>query len=443
MKIGVTCLGCRSNHFDTVAITAQLRERGAAVVPFSDPADCYLINTCTVTGKADFQSRQLVRRARKRNPEARIAAVGCYPQRDPEALARLTDADYIFGNREKRDIAGVLCGEGGIPSSRQVRVGSIETETEVVNFGAWADTGRNRVELKIQEGCDRQCSYCIIPSTRGRPRSVPPERVRTAVETLEEMGYREIVLTGTHLGEYGREFRLDFSSWLRRFLGLTRSARIRLSSLEPWHTESEFVELFQSSERICSHLHLSAQSFSDGVLREMNRPYLGARVAQVIRSVVEARPETAVGIDIIAGFPGEDHEAFRETCSTVSALPIAYLHVFPFSPRPGTVAAGLPRCAPEREISGRVEILQELGRKKREEFFARFIGKWLEVVVEKEGFGRNGKTARNSGMVRGTSANFIPVVFPRKGEASGDVVRVKPEQVCGERRPYLFGRSEH
>jgi len=426
-----------------VAIAAQLRELGATIVPFSDPADCYLINTCTVTGKADFQSRQLVRRARKRNPEARIAAVGCYPQRDPEALARLTDADYIFGNREKRDIAGFLCGEGGIPASRQVRVGPVESETEVINFGAWADTGRNRVELKIQEGCDRQCSYCVIPSTRGRPRSVHPERVRSAVESLEEMGYREIVLTGTHLGEYGREFREDFFPWLRRLLGETRSARIRLSSLEPWHAGDELVELYRDERRLCSHLHLSAQSFCDGVLREMNRPYLGDRVGRLIRSVVEARPETAVGVDIIAGFPGEDHEAFRETCSAISALPIAYLHVFPFSPRPGTVAAGLPRCAPEREVGGRVAVLQELGRKKREEFFTRFIGKWLEVVVEK-GSGRNGKPggSSGSGMVRGTSANFIPVVFPEKGEACGEVVRVKPEQLCGGRHPYLFGRSE-
>ena len=440
MRIAVTSLGCRSNHFDGVAMAARLRERGITVVGFAESADCYLVNTCTVTQRAEVQSRQLVRRARSRNPSARVAAIGCAPQRDPDMFARLSGADYVLGNPEKHSLPEFLPDELDRPRERQIRVSPIHLETEVINFGAWADAGRNRIELKIQEGCDRQCSYCVIPQTRGRPRSVPLEQVKSAVSSLKGMGYREIVFTGTHLGAYGGSQFSYLAAGLREVLRYSDGARIRLSSLEPWNVDEELIEVFRDENALCPHLHLSAQSFSDGILRGMNRPYDRNHLIKIIRMMVESSPEAAVGLDIITGFPGEDQKAFAETCATIENLPIMYLHVFPFSSRPGTAAAGRKRGITEREVKKRVTFLRGISRKKRVEFLSRFLGGWLEVVVENEVV-QTGKRAQDSGTLRGMSENFVPVVFPGKGNPR-EIVRVRPEKICEGRRPYLWGRSE-
>jgi len=435
MRAAFTSLGCRSNHFDMVAMINRLQVRGAEIVPFTAAADLYLVNTCTVTARADFQSRQLLRRARKRNPRARVIAIGCGPQRDPEGYAALPDADLVLGNPEKTEIAEIIMDqrppETGSPL---VRVSPIAGEKRVLNFGVWPDFGRTRVELKIQEGCGQGCSYCVIPETRGAPRSVSPEESLAAVGELEKLGYREVVLTGTQLTAYGGEYQTSLSSWLENVFRETRKTRIRLSSLEPWRVDDQLAELVRDRDRLCPHFHLALQSLDDEILKGMNRPGDSRRMAELVRDLAGKNPGLAVGTDLITGFSGETEKSFARTYSVLEGLPLAYLHVFPYSPRPGTKAWAWKKCAPEREIKRRVLALRELSRKKRGEFYARFLGQWLEVIPEEPGSGEKK-------IFRGTSSNYIPVHFPldpASGPAAG-IYRVKAEKILPGRIPYLWG----
>ncbi|MDD5224053.1 MAG: tRNA (N(6)-L-threonylcarbamoyladenosine(37)-C(2))-methylthiotransferase MtaB [bacterium] len=435
MRAAFTSLGCRSNHFDMVAMINRLRDRGAEIVSFTTAADLYLVNTCTVTAQADFQSRQLLRRARKRNPRARVIAIGCGPQRDPKGYAALPDVDLVLGNPEKTEIAEIVQdyrpAESGAPL---VRVSPIAGEKRVLNFGVWPDFGRTRTELKIQEGCGQGCSYCVIPETRGAPRSVSPEESLDAVGELEKLGYREVVLTGTQLTAYGREYQTSLSSWLKNVFRETRKTRIRLSSLEPWRVDDQLAEMARDRNRLCPHFHLALQSLDDDILKEMNRPGDSCRMAALVRDLAGKNPELAVGTDLISGFPGETEESFARTYSILEGLPLAYLHVFPYSPRPGTKASALKKCAPEREIKRRVLALRELSRKKRGDYYERFLGQWLEVIPEEPGAGE--KDA-----FRGMSSNYIPVHFPldpTPGPAAG-LYRVKAEKILPGRIPHLWG----
>ncbi len=441
MRVAFTSLGCRSNHFDMVAMINRLQDRGSDLVPFTAVADLYLVNTCTVTARADFQSRQLLRRARKRNPAARIVAIGCGPQRNPEGYAGLPEVDFVLGNPEKTEIAEIILDQPfPLPGLPLIRVSPIAGEKRVINFGAWTDPGRSRVELKIQEGCAQGCSYCVIPETRGSPRSVPPEESRAAVRELEKRGYREVVLSGTQLTAYGREYQTRLAPWLESVFGESRKTRIRLSSLEPWRVDDQLMELLQNQPRLCPHFHLALQSLDDEILKAMNRPGDSLRMVELIRALVGKTPELAVGADLIAGFPTENEESFARTYSALEGLPLAYLHIFPYSPRPGTKAFKLKKCTPEREIKRRVLALRELSRKKREDFYARFLGQWLEVIPEEPGEGESpgGEEKR---IIRGMSSNYIPVSFPPapiSGSVAG-IYRVKAEKILPGRVPHLWG----
>jgi len=439
MRAAFTSLGCRSNHFDLVAMINRLRGRGSDIVPFTAMADLYLVNTCTVTARADFQSRQLLRRARKRNPGARIVAIGCGPQRNPEGYAALPGVDFVLGNPEKTEIAEIILDNHPEKSGPPlVRVSPITGEKRVINFGAWVDPGRSRVELKIQEGCGQGCSYCVIPETRGAPRSVSPEESRAAIGELEKFGYREIVLTGTQLTAYGREYETSLGSWLESILSEKRKARIRLSSLEPWRVDDRLMGLARKHDRFCAHLHLALQSLDDEILKRMNRPGDSLRMAEMIRALGQENPGLAMGTDLITGFPGEDNESFARTFSALEDLPLAYLHVFPYSPRPGTRAFAFKKCAPEREIKRRVLALRELSRKKRWGFYEGLLGQWLEVIVEDPG---DSQPAGEKDDLRGTSSNYVPVEFPRD-RVSGPaavIYRVKAERIISARIPYLRG----
>jgi threonylcarbamoyladenosine tRNA methylthiotransferase MtaB len=441
MRAAFTSLGCRSNHFDTVAMIHRFQARGLHIVPFGAPADLCLVNTCTVTARADFQSRQLLRRARRRNPEARIAVIGCGPQRDPGPYASLPEVSWVLGNPEKPEIAEIILDQPfpdpGLPL---VRISPIAGEKRVINFGTWPDPERNRVELKIQEGCSQGCSYCVIPETRGSPRSVPPEESRAAIRELEGLGYREVVLTGTQLTAYGQEYQTRLSSWLKNVFQESRKTRIRLSSLEPWRVDDQLMELVRDQNRLCPHFHLALQSLDDEILKEMNRPGDSRRMVELIQALVGKTPELAVGADLIAGFPSETEKSFARTYSVLEGLPLAYLHVFPYSPRPGTKACGFKKCAPEREIKRRVRILQELSRKKRREFYERFLGQWLEVILEEPG--KNQPAGAGEGdNLRGTSSNYILVGFTRDRISGPDagVYRMKAEKIFPGRAPYLWG----
>jgi threonylcarbamoyladenosine tRNA methylthiotransferase MtaB len=414
VKVAVATLGCKVNQCESAGIAEAVAGRGMELVPFDQAADCYIINTCTVTGRTDYQSRQLIRRALRQNPAAAVLVTGCYAQRAPEEIARIPGVHIVAGNTEKARISELIGNlKAGAP---RVLVGDIRKEEVISPLGATAFPEHTRAFLKIQDGCDASCTYCIVPSARGASRSLPPAEVLDRIADLARTGYREVVLTGIHLGAYGRD--LTPPSQLTALVrsGVERRAleRLRLSSIEPREVTAEMIALIGSSDVICRHLHIPLQSGDDGILAAMGRNYSAVFFDRLIRDIHAAVPGIAIGIDVMAGFPGETPEAFSNT------LPLAYLHVFPYSPRPGTPAAAMPGQVPEGEKKKRAEILRKTGRLKREAFAAGFIGTPLKVLIET-------RTDRASGLPVGFSDNYIPVAVRGPEAAANRIVRVMPE----------------
>jgi len=418
-KFAVATLGCKVNQCESAGISETMAVRGMTLVPFKEEADCYIINTCTVTGRTDYQSRQLIRRAIKRNPAAAVLVTGCYAQRAPEEIARIPGVRIIAGNAEKSRISELIqeLAEGKEP---QVRVGDIRRETRFSTLSAAAFPEHTRAFLKIQDGCNAFCSYCIVPQARGASRSLRPVEVEERIASLATKGYREVVLTGIHLGAYGRDLipPTDLAAVVRRVAKAHPVERLRLSSIEPREVTDELISLIGSSGVVCRHLHIPLQSGDDGILAAMNRDYNAAFFRDLIRKVHAAVPDIAVGIDVIAGFPGETETAFANTLRLVEGLPVAYLHVFPYSRRPGTPAAAMPNQVPETEKKRRAEQLRRIGTAKRQAFAERFIGAPLAVLVE-------GRKEKSTGFSIGFSDNYIPIACGRAYEANR-IVRVIP-----------------
>ena len=431
--VAITTLGCRSNQYDSEAIEEVVRGAGYVVVDFPGPADAYIINTCTVTGRTDYQSRQVVRRARKESPGAVIIVTGCYAQVSPDEVSGIDGVDYVLGNPEKDRVIQYL---------KRGRPGKVETIV-----GDWADGApltlrattsynRTRVNLKVQDGCDRRCSFCIIPMARGRSKSVDVETVLNEIEGFVERGFKEMVLTGIHLGGYGRDLQrggasaTDLTGLLKEIDGRGFDARFRISSVDPDEVTAEMIDLLAASKTICSHLHLPLQSGDDTILRSMARPYKRALFASLVEKLAKEVPGVAVGADIIAGFPGETDECFESTFDFIKDLPIAYLHVFPYSKREGTKAAAMDGHLPGDIIKDRCRRLRELDRSKRLAFYRGFDGTEAEVLVE-------GSPDRATGLMKGRTANYIPVLLEEGGTEGAiiDVILGGPtaEQMTGVR----------
>lgn len=419
LKVAVATLGCKVNQCESAWISETMAVRGMTLVPFKEEADCYIINTCTVTGRTDYQSRQLIRRAIKRNPAAAVLVTGCYAQRAPEEIARIPGVRIVAGNTEKSGLSDLIqeLAEGKGP---EVHVGDIRSETRFFPLGAAAFPGHTRAFLKIQDGCDAFCSYCIVPQARGASRSLRPAEVEERIAYLATKGYREVVLTGIHLGAYGRDLipPTDLAAVVRRVAEAHPVERLRLSSIEPREVTDELISLIGSSGGVCRHLHIPLQSGDDGILAAMNRDYDAAFFRDLIRKVHAAVPDIAVGIDVIAGFPGETETAFANTLRLVEGLPVAYLHVFPYSQRPGTPAAAMPDKVPETEKKRRAERLRRIGTAKRQAFAERFIGTPLAVLIE-------GRKEKSTGFSIGFSDNYIPIACGRAYE-DNQIVRVMP-----------------
>jgi len=419
-KIAVATLGCKVNQCESAGIAAALSGHGLTVVPFAERADCYIINTCTVTGRTDFQSRQLIRRAVRRNPEAAVLVTGCYAQTAPEEIARIPGVRVVAGNAEKERIAEFI-GEMAAGAPR-VEVGDIRNEGDFSRLGATVFPEHTRAFLKIQDGCDAACSYCVVPRARGGSRSLPAEEVMERLSALALAGYQEAVLTGIHLGAYGRDLvpAADLTTVVRRSAEEGRIGRLRLSSIEPREITDELISLIESSGTVCRHLHIPLQSGDDEILAAMNRDYDAAFFAGLVGKIHRAVPGIGIGIDVMAGFPGEAEAAFLNTLRLVEKLPVSYLHVFPYSPRPGTPAAAMPGQVREPEKKRRAELLRKLGEEKRRAFAGGFIGKSLAVLVE----ARRDKT---TGYPIGFSDNYIPVAVRSAAAAANRIVRVLPE----------------
>ncbi len=442
MKVAVATLGCKVNQYESAGIMDALREGDFSLVPFTDPADCYIINTCTVTGKTDYQSRQLIRRATRNNPDAAVIVTGCYAQTAPEDVARIPGVTIVAGTHEKENIPDLLRQMvDGIPPAPplappRVLVGDIFRIREMSPLEAKTFPGRTRGFLKIQDGCNAFCSYCIVPYARGKSRSLPEEEIMRRVDAFTAAGYREVVVTGIHLGAYGQDLTPP-SSLLRILENVEKNERVerlRLSSLEPAEIAADLIALMQGAKHLCRHFHIPLQSGDSRILTLMKRDYDAGFFKNLVEKIVHAIPDVAIGIDVMVGFPGEGEKEFSNTARLIEELPIAYLHVFPYSERPGTPAANLPGKVGEREKKKRGEMLRDLGKKKRALFAERFKGKKLTVLIE-------GRKDRKTGCLQGFSGNYIPVVATNAAvEQVNRIASVVPEEY---RDGKLFGRIVH
>jgi threonylcarbamoyladenosine tRNA methylthiotransferase MtaB len=424
VKLAITTLGCKINQYDSAVIQDRLASRHT-FVPFAEPADCYIINTCTVTDRADWEARQLVRRAKRLSPRAKVLVTGCYAQVNPEEVARVPGVDYVVGLNRLEDLVRLV----ELPADTTqatVRVSEVKRERGVPVLGTRALPGHTRAFLKIQEGCNYSCTYCIIPTARGLSRSVPPAEVMDQVRRLADAGHREIVLTGIHLGGYGQDLtpKNDLTGLLELIAVSRLIPRLRLSSLDPREVPDRLLELIAGSDRICPHLHVCAQAGDDEVLKRMRRNYDTGYYRELLIKVRERLPDAALGSDIIVGFPGETDVAFERSIRFFDSLPLTYFHVFPYSSRRATIAAASPDQLPVQLKKERGRRMRELGARKKEEFSLRFCGRSLPVLVE-------GKLDRATGRLRGFSRNYLPVLVSGAGQLVNREVEVEIEGFAG------------
>lgn len=390
-KIAITTLGCKINQFESAAMTEALEQDGFSIVPFSEAADVYVINSCTVTAKTDAESRRLIRRANRLNPQARVVVTGCYAQLSSQELLETPGVNLVLGNSEKRDIVELIRDAGAEPKAV---VSDIMQAKAVAGAQLESFAEHTRAFLQVQNGCDARCAYCIVPFARGASRSVSPEEALQGMASFAAQGFQEIVLTGIHLGGYGLD--LDPATDLLALLRLAEEQvavpRIRVGSVEPTEVPPEMIRFLADSRKVCPHLHLPLQSGSDGVLSRMNRGYTTAQFREVAQALVQALPEICIGTDLIAGFPGETEAEFEETYRFIEEMPLAYLHVFPFSLRPGTAAATMKGQVHSRLVKERAEALRLLSERKKQAYAERFVGRELTALVQREADGRRGLT---------------------------------------------------
>lgn len=383
MKVAFETLGCRMNQFDTDLLKTKFGDKGYEIVPFEDIADVYVINTCTVTVGGDRSSRQAIYQAKRRNPNAIVVATGCYAQVSPEELAKLKEVDIVVGNTHKAELIKIL-EEFLEKRHEKVVVGEIFREKEVKSFDTVLYFEGVRPFIKVQEGCNKFCTFCVIPFARGKVRSVEKERVIEQVKILAQKGFSEIVLTGTQLSQYGWDRGYDLYTLLKELIKIEGIELIRLSSMHIKEMNKNLLELIVSEEKIAPHFHLSLQSGSNRILKLMERGYTKEEYAEVVNFITGRRPLTSIGTDVIVGFPTEDEKDFEETYEFVKELPIAYMHIFPYSDRPFTKASRIKPKVPDRVKKERVRILKELDSKKREIFFIKNKGKKLRAIVVEE-----------------------------------------------------------
>jgi len=397
--------GCRATQADGAAIERQLLSRGCTAVSEVSSADFVVVNTCTVTAAADAQARDAIRKIHSANPSARVIVTGCYAQRAPEDLTALPGVSWVVGNSHKPQIPHLvgelsqssLVSRDFFPATSldteplslshapaKILTGNIFERSEFLAAPVLGGEGNHtRPTLKIQDGCNSRCSYCVIPFVRGKSSSLPPEAVLREIRTLTASGFREIVLSGINLGTYGRDLspRVEFSALLRRILDETSLDRLRISSIEPLDVTHDLVDLFASTDHIAQHFHMPLQSASDRILAAMHRWYRAEHYARRVELIRERLPHAAIGADVIAGYPGETQADHAATLAFIEALPFTYLHVFSYSARPGTKAATLPDHLPAAVIKRRARELRALGEAKAAAFRRSQLGRSLRILT--------------------------------------------------------------
>ena len=431
-KIAVTTLGCKVNQFESASFISGFKDQGCELVSASEEADILVVNTCAVTARAGQQSRQLIRKLRRSNPEARLLVTGCYAQIAADELPELiADSSLIvIGNADKHLLVSTALEEG----CSVLPVKNVGTAQEICPLPVRRFSGRTRAYLRVQDGCNNFCSYCIVPYTRGRCRSLPLADVLAQVEVFIEEGYQELVVTGINVGKYGLDLTEgeNIYSLLETLCRCFPAIRIRLSSVEPAEVNERLLDIMTGFANFMPHLHIPLQSGDNGVLARMQRKYTTETFAEVIERVRTALPHAAIGCDILAGFPGEDEQAAENSFSFLAQLPITYLHIFPYSLRPGTAAAKFADQVPGPFKDARVVRLRELDVQKKVAFYQEYCGTEQRVLLE----GGDEQT----GLFKGFSENYIPVrckgnarlVGNSVGSSAGTVVSVRLVEVRGE-----------
>ncbi|MEN6401116.1 MAG: tRNA (N(6)-L-threonylcarbamoyladenosine(37)-C(2))-methylthiotransferase MtaB [Armatimonadia bacterium] len=405
----IKTLGCKLNQYESQQMREQLLRLGYTIVDVDCPADLYIVNSCTVTHHADSDTRRLARRAKRLNPHAYVVVTGCYPQVARQELAAIPEIDLVCDQAEKARLADVL--------PEALRHADATSTTSPHDHLVHQFAEHTRCFIKVQEGCNARCSYCIIPDARGPSRSVALSEVIEQARELARAGHPELVLIGTHLGQYGRDLEddIDLTGLLLQLAALPEVQRLRLSSIEPCEVTDELISLIAGGGRaldaccegssldcaapkLCRYLHIPLQSGSNTVLQRMRRPYTSESYAALIQRMHDAQAATGLGTDVIVGFPGETDEEFEQTRELLTSLPLSYLHVFTYSPRRGTPAASMPDQVPYQVALERNHVLRELSERKRESFARQMIGQTLETVLQ---------TDEGDGWLRGVTDNYL------------------------------------
>ena len=416
----ITTLGCKVNQCESSAVGGILEASGYRPGPSEKQSDLIVINTCTVTGKAAMQSRQAIRQAVRNHPEARIVVTGCYAQTAPDEIKAIEGVEYIVGHSDKMAIARVIEEiKPDVPGPAVVRK-DIRQANCFDPMPSVAPDSRTRAYLKVQDGCNAFCTYCIVPHARGRSRSMPLEDVLDHLNTLTKAHFNEVVLTGVHLGAYGKDLhpKISLNELLARITQRNSAPRLRLSSIEPTEIESDLIaSAADPANPVCPHFHIPLQSGDNTILKRMGRPYSREQFARTIENIRSAIPHAAIGVDVLVGFPGEDEYAFNQTFSLIASLDITYLHVFPFSPRKGTPAADFADQVPNAIVKERCRQLRALGVAKKTNFYRANIGRTVTVLIE--------KFDDETGVAKGMSENYIPMVLPNAKINENDLVTAR------------------
>ncbi len=437
-KVALTTLGCKVNQYETQKILESFEARGFEVVPFDSPADVYVINTCSVTQSAEAKSRQTVRRAARQNRNAIVVMTGCYAQFTLRRGERVEEAHLVVPNPDKLQTVEILLKQFPqlLPSASDTH-----NPTDFAPTPAGSPLQRTRAVLKIQDGCNVFCSFCSIPYTRPLMRSRPYREVLEEARTLVQRSFKEIVLTGVLIGDYGAHSGSegpDLSELCAMLSEIEGLERIRISSIEPTQISDALIELLATNRKMCPHLHIPLQSGDSRVLKAMNRPYDRAFYLDLCQRLRQHIPQLAISTDIMIGFPGEDEEAFQNTCQVVEAVAFCRAHLFRYSPRPGTPAEAMASQVPEPVKAERLQRLQAIAHAAQLRYATSFIGQVEQVRVESQ--------SKQSGLMMGTSDHYLQVEFAGSPTLMGQLVPVRllgvsNEGILGELTPLDFSRS--
>ena len=408
-------LGCKLNYSETSSIGKQFLDRGFQFADFNVAADVYVLNTCSVTESAERECRQIIRRALRQNPQAFVIVTGCYAQLRPHEISRIEGVDAVLGSNEKFKLFSLIDNF----NKRELACVSVQPIENVTDFGLARSSesdNRTRAFLKIQDGCDYTCSFCTIPLARGSSRSLSIAKTVEEFKNLLDDGYREIILTGVNVGDYGKNIDSNLFSLLEEIIKIEGEFRIRVSSIEPNLLSDEIINLVAESDKLCKHFHIPLQSGSPRILKAMQRRYTVQEYEELIHKVKNKIPDSGIGVDVIVGFPGETEEDFIHTHNFLRDLPVSYLHVFTYSERPDTKAISMAGMVDFQERKRRNNILRILSEKKRREFYSKMIGTEQDVLFEE---------AHHNGLMLGFSSNYIRVQSKFDDDLIGKISTVR------------------